>query len=315
MLKPLIDTFSQLPYQIDYAENHFKNENYHHLSVLTLTEVRDLLCVLRYLQTIGLKNLNSYSRFRNEVEKLLLWLWHQKKQSLANVDTKLLKEYLIFVQCPPESWQTTKIVSRFKQINNVRVYNQQWRPFTYKTNSYESRASIFTVLNHFANYLCEQNVITKNPVKSLRKQDSVLKNTIKPKKKTSIVPKQYISKLLNQWQHDIHRMRDLLLYYFVKNRKLNLNVFTQQMNGLSPLLQHLDLENNTFYYLNGRQLLSIELCQLGWQIAVQYKQLRGNFLQDNAPLLHKQRGSGSFEVRQLRRIITAIDYEISDYEQ
>lgn len=311
MIKPIIDTFCQLPYQIDYAHSHFQSEHYHHLSKINNSQYNDLMIVLRYLLSVGLQNTNSYNRYRNEVEKLVLWLWHQQNQTLTYIDEALLKEYLHFLQSPPQHWQSTRKAARFKLVENVRVYNPHWRPFTKATTGYESRASTYTILNHFCNHLYDIKIIQANPIKALRKRDSVLNNTIKPSSKVNEVSHQCISSKFAKWQNDIHRVRDLLLYYFVKHKNVMLQSFSLQGDGFYPQLAHLDISNEIFYFYQNGQLQSLTLCPLGLKMAKQYILLRGSQTCESTPLLHKQRGEGCYEVRQLRRMITAVEIELN----
>lgn len=311
MIKPIIDTFCQLPYQIDYAQSHFQNKNYHHLSKISDEQYNDLMIVLRYLLSVGLQNTNSYNRYRNEVEKLVLWLWYQQNQTLAHIDEALLKEYLHFLQSPPEGWQTTRKATRFKLVENVRVYNPHWRPFIKATKCYESRASTYTILNHFCNHLCDTKIIQANPVKALRKRDSVLNNTTKPLSKVNEVSYECIESQFAKWQNDIHRVRDLLLYYFVKHKNVMLQSFSLQGDGFYPQLAHLDISSEIFYFYQNGQLQSRMLCPLGLKMAEQYILLRGSQTSKNAPLLHKQRGEGCYEVRQLRRMIKSVENELN----
>ena len=62
MIKPLFDTFAQLPYQIDYAQHHFNVGNYTHLSRLTQAQLDDLTFCLKYLQKVGVKSENSFKK-------------------------------------------------------------------------------------------------------------------------------------------------------------------------------------------------------------------------------------------------------------
>lgn len=313
MIKPLIDTFCRLPYQLDYAQTHFNSGHYQHLNQLSALQLNDLVFVLRYLLSVGLKSENSFNRYRNEIEKLVLWLWFHKDKTLTHIDEAVLKEYLQFLQAPPSSWQSAKRATRFKEVNNLRVYNQLWRPLIGHTQNYESRASLYTVLNHFCSQLVEHNLIVLNPIKKLRKCDAILNQNTKPKQKRTSHTLSFISQLFKESSNNIHRTRDLLLYYFVKNKHIPLTALSAQDGEFEPLLAHLDISNDLFYYYQNGELTQLNLCHVGASIAHKYIQLRGVTVDENAPLFHKQRGHGAFEVRQLRRMISAIDNEINSH--
>jgi hypothetical protein len=313
MIKPLIDTFCQLPYQIDYAQNQFKTAHYLHLRCLSADQHYDLCQVLRYLHTVGLKNNNSFNRYRNEVEKLVLWLWYQKSQTLTYINEAVLKEYMVFIQCPPTEWCSQSRVSRFSDTDDIRTYNPLWRPFTQSSHSYESRASVFTVLNHFCNYLIDKKIINTNPVKLLRKTDPILTSKIKPQTKPETPSSEKLLAAFSQWHDDIHRMRDLMLFYFVRYKHIQLQAFTLQNDGFIPLYCHLNIAEKVFYYYHQGQLKPVHLCPFGYKIAMQYVTLRGNIQNHVAPLLHKKRGDGAYEVRQLRRMLKSIENELNTY--
>ncbi|WP_171043691.1 hypothetical protein [Pseudoalteromonas spongiae] len=311
MIKPLFDTFAQLPYQIDYAQHHFNVGNYTHLSRLTQAQLDDLTFCLKYLQKVGIKSENSFNRFRNEIEKLLLWLWFKHNCGLASINKELLTTYTVFCQSPDATWCTLQHNARFKLRNGERHVNENWRPFKSAVMSYESRASMFTVLNHFCDALTQAAIIKDNPIKTLRKNDVILNKKNKPVTRSKAIDESMLRDAFARYKNDIHKMRNLFLLYLVKKAQLPLQAFSQQNAGSAPLLAHLDLTEQVLYVFDNNQLTPHRLCEIGLQIATCYKQLRGSALTQDAPLLHRERGNGSYEVRQLRRLITAMEKEIS----
>lgn len=156
-----------------------------------------------YLLYIGKrKSKHTFSRFRGEVEKFLLWcfLVHDKPVELCTRNDII--EYVDFCVKPSISWVSTSISTRFKYISGQYVADKSWRPFRVPHNksdkespidvryyrpSVQTIESTFVALSTLYNYLAEEGFCQGDPV-LVAKRDCkhLIKNVaIKPVKRLS----------------------------------------------------------------------------------------------------------------------------------
>ena len=312
MILPLIDSHSQFFYQYDYAQTGFDDQNYSHLKALSEQQDSDLSFLFDYLNEIAIRNSNSFNRYRNEVERFVLWLWHLKGLTLKNITSALVAEYFLFVSNPPNTWQVNGSVQRFIDDGNNRLANPCWRPFSTKAQNYESRASTFTVMKHFCSALVKSELLATNPVAKLRKQDRQLSVLRKPTKVAPYLSIEALEAHFSQHQDDIHQVRDVLMYYLARHTKVGISDLAHNNHNSSLKLKNLDTVNKRFHYYANRQLTTVELCDLGKYIASTYIELRGGRSVYNHPLFHKIRGDGGYEVRQIRRILNKLENQVKN---
>ena len=122
-----------------------------------------------FLSYIGRnKSEHTYTRFRSEVEKFLMWAFQIKKEPIDLYRKKDILEYADFCWQPPENWITLVNQDKFL-LNSSGVYqqNEVWAPFRLllaksdnskpdKKNyrpSQEKLNSVFTALNAFYKHL------------------------------------------------------------------------------------------------------------------------------------------------------------------
>jgi site-specific recombinase XerD len=131
---------------------------------------------------------DTFTAYRREVERLLHWCWIICKKSLKEITRNDFRDYLQFVQSPPVTWMTTKIVNRFmNDPNGLRVPNPAWRPFVAKVTkiarrhgkepdkahyqlSSKSMEAIFAVLSSMFTYLQQEEYLDVNPVALIRQK-------------------------------------------------------------------------------------------------------------------------------------------------
>jgi hypothetical protein len=83
-----------------------------------------------FLEYIGRnKSSHTYDRFRNEIEKFLLWSFLEKKTPIDELRKSDILEYADFCWKPPVSWIGTKNHDRFKLENGYFISNDLWRPY------------------------------------------------------------------------------------------------------------------------------------------------------------------------------------------
>lgn len=314
MIIPLIDKFENLYYQLDEAKIKFSKGHYSYLSQLNNQQQDDLVFVLHYLMSVGKHNINSFNRHRNEIEKLLLWLFNSQ-YLLVDLNQERFKEYFSFIASPPETWQSQSQFRRFIFKDGIYQANVQWRPCTDSPISYESRASTFTVINAFSNKLSQSNVINNNPVKSIRKSDPILNQLTKLSQSSGdiSISKNALTDYYEKIKNNIHHTRDCFIFYLVRHKNIPLQSLSRNNNNQSkPLFSHLSANFKVITYFTNGKHYSTELCTFGQTLAKQYANLRGYSNQNDfeVALFHKNKGTGAYEVRQLRRIIKKLEHTL-----
>lgn len=162
--------------------------------------------VLAYLQTLAIPDVekefelckeflksyanskDTYSSYRRETERLLHWAWLVCKKPLKQLNRNDIRDYLTFVNEPPKSWVSTKIVDRFiNNVDGIRIANSAWRPFVAKVSkaarrhgkepnktnyqlSSKSIEAIFAVLSSLFTYLQQEEYLEVNPVALIRQK-------------------------------------------------------------------------------------------------------------------------------------------------
>ena len=75
------------------------------------------------------KSNHTYDRFRNEVEKFILWSYLEKNVAIDQLRKADILEYADFCWKPPVTWIGTSNQERFKLKNSYFTPNEAWYPF------------------------------------------------------------------------------------------------------------------------------------------------------------------------------------------
>ena len=75
------------------------------------------------------KSEHTYTRFRNEIERFLLWSFLIKEKSIDDFRKTDILEYADFCWKPPVTWIGTSSLDRFKLENGFFKSNSKWRPY------------------------------------------------------------------------------------------------------------------------------------------------------------------------------------------
>lgn len=131
---------------------------------------------------------DTFTSYRREVERLLHWCWLVCKKPLKEITRNDIRDYLQFINSPPKSWMSTKIVNRFiLDENTVRQQNPAWRPFVVKVSkvarrhgkepdkadyilSNKSLEAIFAILSSMFTYLQQEEYLKVNPIALIRQK-------------------------------------------------------------------------------------------------------------------------------------------------
>ena len=79
------------------------------------------------------KSAHTYTRFRNEVERFLLWTFLIKQKPIDDMRKADILEYADFCWKPPVNWISLNNHDKFVFRNGVFEANPDWLPFKLKT--------------------------------------------------------------------------------------------------------------------------------------------------------------------------------------
>lgn len=277
------------------------------------------------------KSVHTYDRFRNEIEKFILWSLLVKKTPIDNLRKSDILEYADFCWKPPVSWIGTSSQERFKLENSFFVENNSWRPFkiqapkTQKNKeidkkkyrpSQQTLTSTFTGIIVFYNYLMGEEFCYGNPAQIAKKdcKHFIIDTQIKEVKRLSSEQWQYLlDTAIEMADSDPIYERNLFVIAALKTLFLRISELSERENW-SPVMSHFwqDDENNWWLKIfgKGRKLRDTTVPPDFIPFLQRYRLSRGlSSLPsngDNNVLVEKIRGQGGMTSRHLRRLVQSI---------
>ncbi|AOT08283.1 tyrosine-type recombinase/integrase [Pseudoalteromonas luteoviolacea] len=321
-MTPLVDTLKQLRYLIAHLDDETLQSEYPAMAeFLNNNRLEDNVCLeelkflYQFLYVYGRKSEATFNRFRNEIERFHLWSWLIQEKSVFELKREDIESYVDFVVEPDKTWLADSVQWRFKNHQGTRQVNPNWRPFVYKENgvSQQTLASMFTALNVFYKFAILEEKAFANFVPVVKKNCPylVVQSQIKLPDTLSDL----------QWEYVFGVTKDLC----EQNPKLERNLFTLAcLKGLylriselserpqwSPVMSHFWQDQDGFWFLRimgkGNKLRDVTLSDDFVLYLKRYRQSRGLTslprVDEPHPIIHKLRGQGGMNVRQLRRIV------------
>lgn len=95
---------------------------------------QDIQMAARFLEAYSNDSQETYASYRRDVEKLLHWSNLIANLTLQDLSPQDMDNFIMFCRKPPDTWISTKTVSRFLQQDNILVPNPAWRPFVAKVS-------------------------------------------------------------------------------------------------------------------------------------------------------------------------------------
>ncbi|CAM4126264.1 tyrosine-type recombinase/integrase [Pseudoalteromonas byunsanensis] len=322
MLVPLVDTLKQLRYQIAHVEDKTLQQEYPELEVF-LTELSvqidgiwdDLAFLYQFLYVYGRKSEATFNRFRNELERFYLWAWLEKQQSVFLLKRDEIEEYVDFMVEPEPAWCSYSVQWRYKDQKGVRQINTNWRPFVAKetTVSQQTLAAMFTALNVFYKFAILEEKSNTNFVPVVKKNSPylVVQSQIKLPDTLSNLQWEYVlgvTKDMCEKHPDLER--NLFTLACLKGLYLRISELSERVQW-SPVMSHFWQDPDGFWYLRimgkGNKLRDVTLSNDFIEYLKRYRGFRGlpplPRVDEPYPIIHKLRGQGGMNVRQLRRIV------------
>lgn len=153
----------------------------------------DLDKLLHFLINVTSRSSATQNRFRNEIERFLLFSWNEKQHSVLDTRIEDIRDYIDWIWSPPKTLiSTTTIASRFKAKvrSEQRLVNKAWRPFVLRTQKAQRKSAeliqrteatqkpikkqysltqtslqnSYAALNVFFKELLHSELVTRNPI-------------------------------------------------------------------------------------------------------------------------------------------------------
>lgn len=285
-----------------------------------------------FLQFIGRnKSEHTYTRFRNEIERFLLWVFLFCDKPVPELRKAQLLEYADFCWKPPVNWISLANAERFILQDGFFQNNPQWAPFRLKTPknqavlnadkkkykpSQETLTATFTALIAFYKYLMNEELCGGNPAQ-LAKGDCryfIADAQVKEVRRLSEAQWQYVLETAHELaEQDSRYERSLFIVATLKTLFLRISELSERRDW-SPTMSHFWQDENQNWWLKifgkGRKLRDVTVPTQYLDYLKRYRLSRGlpalPYPGEQSPLVEKIRGQGSMTARHLSRLVQEV---------
>jgi len=277
------------------------------------------------------KSVHTYDRFRNEVEKFILWSVLVKQKPIDELRKADILEYADFCWKPPVSWIGTSSQERFKLANGYYAFNESWYPYKVQAPKSQSQKEIdkkkyrpsqqtlkstFTGIIVFYNYLMGEELCYGNPAQIAKKdcKHFISDTQVKEIKRLSTEQWQYLlDSAVKMADSDPLNERNLFVIAALKTLFLRISELSERDNW-SPVMGHFWQDDDQNWWLKifgkGRKLRDTTVPSDFIPFLKRYRMSRGlsdyPTSGDNNVLVEKIRGQGGMTSRHLRRLVQSV---------
>ncbi|PCI61013.1 MAG: integrase [Gammaproteobacteria bacterium] len=285
-----------------------------------------------FLQYIGRnKSIHTYDRFRNDIERFLLWCFLEKKMPLDDLRKADILTFADFCWQPPVNWISDTNPSRYFLENGYFKINEHWHPYKIQAPknqknitidkkkyrpSQQTLTSTFTAIIVFYNYLMSEEICYGNPAHIAKKdcrhfiRDAQVKEV---KRLTSLQWQYVLDTAVDLADEDITYERTLFVIAALKTLFLRISELSERETW-SPIMGHFWQDEDENWWLKvfgkGRKLRNITVPPDFLPFLSRYRLTRGlstlPFNGENTVLVEKIRGQGGMTTRHLRRLVQTI---------
>lgn len=142
----------------------------------------------------------TFSNYRTQVERLVLWSWIKAGKSVTALRRSDVEAYMDFASKPDNDWVGTETAARFVKRGDIFEPNERWHPFTSKVNktsrkmaeedlidlpdarfklSQGSVGQVFAICSSFFEFLVQEDVVPGNAFKSVKQKTRWSQRTLK----------------------------------------------------------------------------------------------------------------------------------------
>jgi len=284
------------------------------------------------LYTGRVKSVHTYTRFRNETERFLLWVFLFNRQPMEQLKKSDILDYADFCWQPPASWICLANHEKFFVKNGVFFQNTQWLPFKLhvpKNNesskkpdkkkyrpSQQTLAATFTGVIAFFKYLMNEEYLYGNPAQ-IAKSDCryfIKDAQIKEVRRLTHSQWQFVLNVATELaEQDYLYERSLFVICALKTLFLRISELSERSDWV-PIMSHFwqDADGNWWLKIfgKGRKLRDITVPDSFIPYLKRYRAFRGlsplPAPGENQPIVEKIRGRGGMTSRQLTRIVQEV---------
>lgn len=283
----------------------------------------------KFLEYIGRnKSVHTYDRFRNEVERFLLWSILEKQSLIDGLKKSDILEYADFCWKPPVNWIGTFNQERFSLKNGLWQSNEFWCPYKIQapksqTNkimdkkkyrpSQQTLTSSFTAITVFYNYLMGEELCYGNPAQIAKKdcKHFIIDAQVKEIRRLTSNQWQYVlDTAVSMANENVNFERNLFVIAALKTLFLRISELSER-ESWSPMMSHFWQDEDENWWLKvfgkGRKLRDTTVPPDFIPFLERYRLTRdlsclpsGN---ENSVLVEKIRGQGGMSARHLRRLV------------
>jgi integrase len=274
------------------------------------------------------KSEHTYTRFRNEVEKFLLWSFFIKENPIDGFKKSDILDYADFCWKPPVNWIGTSNLDRFTLGNGYFNSNEKWRPFKMqapkmqkdkeinKKNyrpSQQTLISTFTGVIAFYKYLMGEEICPGNPAQIAKKdcRHFITESQVKEPKRLTEEQWQYVLDTAVEMANEnpIYE-RNLFIIASLKVLFLRISELSERETW-SPEMGHFWQDSAKNWWLRvfgkGRKIRDTTVPSDFLAFLKRYRQSRNlsalPYSDERAVLIEKIRGQGGMTSRHLRRLV------------
>ncbi len=293
-----------------------------------------------FLKYVGRnKSTHTFTRFRNETERFLLWLFLFKQKPMDRLNKSDILEYADFCWQPPKSWICTANHEKFVFANGYYDQNPKWLPFKLqlpkKSNpdqaidkkkykpSQQTLSAMFTAVIAFYRYLMNEEYLYGNPAQ-IAKSDCryfIRDAQVKEIRRLTESQWQYVFNIASELadQDPIYE-RSLFIICALKALFLRISELSERKDWI-PVMSHFWQDSDQNWWLKiygkGRKIRDITVPNSFIPYLKRYRAYRGltplPSPGENHPIVEKIRGQGGMTSRQLTRIVQVM-FDVA-YEQ
>ena len=278
------------------------------------------------------KSTHTYDRFRNDVERFLLWSFIEKQKPIDQLRKSDLLEYADFCWQPPVTWIGTSNQERFKLMNGYSTVNELWFPykiqapkslksqFTIDKKKYrpsqQTLSSMFTAIIVFYNYLMAEDFCIGNPAQIAKKdcRHFIIDSQVKEIKRLTGTQWQYVLDTAVEMADENPLFeRNLFVIVALKTLFLRISELSERTNW-SPTMGHFWQDDDENWWLKifgkSRKIRDITVPLDFLPFIERYRTSRGLLglpsSNENSVLVEKMRGQGGMTPRHLRRLVQTV---------
>lgn len=339
-VKPLFDThreFVRLSHGMEMLDRYPESQRFVSALIETMPGVgNDLICAQRFLRSYSRKSEKTFTSFRNEIERFLLWTWTVADRSVEQLKRTDIENYFDFLHSPPKEWIGHATVKRFLHDDALDQFqvNPDWRPFVLRETdgdkkgyklSHSSSALAYSALSVFYDHMVQDDVVLGNPIPGIRKASPYLIKDaqVKQIKRLSELQWSYVLETAQKLaQEQPEYERTVFIIACLKSLYLRISELSDRQQW-TPVWEHIwkDHEGNWWFkaFGKGRKIRDVSVSQEMWGYIGRYRRYRNLSPSpapgEKEPLLNKRGGEGLTSRHIARLVQEAFDRSYEYMEQ